>query len=846
MIAMFQRLILVTLLGLSMTTPAFAGMPPALAEQVAKLTAADAEGSDWFGWSVSMSDTLALVGAHHDDDGGSSSGSAYVFERDEGGAGNWGQVAKLTAADAVEMDYFGYSVALSDTTALVGAYGDDDGGSESGSAYIFERDEGGAGNWGQVAKLTAADAAAMHQFGFSVAVSGTTALVGAWRNDDDGTDSGSAYIFERDEGGVGNWGQVAKLTAADADVADQFGRSVAMNGTTALVGARLDDDGGTDSGSAYVFERDAGGAGTWGQVAKLTAGDAAEMDHFGRSVAVSGTYALVGALQDDDAGTDSGSAYVFERDAGGAGSWGQVAKLTADDAAPDDWFGERVALSGTTALIGARYDDDAGNASGSAYLFERNEGGAGNWGQVAKLTADDAAIADFFGRSVALSSATALVGAYTDDDGGSASGSAYVFSTGISSSPTAHLQIPAAIPTGATPVDVPVILTSNGVGLAATAFSIDYDEACLDFDPTDADLDGIPDAVTFHTPAHFAAAVFFDLGDTDGEIDISLSETVLPPTPLADGNLVTVTFTPKPICIPTPPAKTLAPVLFSTDPSASFGDLSAQSVVGTTEDGSVEIFSGTPGDCNGDGLVDAADLFACTLELFDGDGNAWTDVPGGTFAGLPVGCDANADTVVDAGDMTCKSRLIFGLDCGGGTVARLGGLLDGPGLRIPRSLPTDQGTVILEVDFSPGDSAISATVFALDIDTAQLTFDSTDDNLDGIPDAVEILGAPISHRSVVYDPARTDGELSFLIADLIQTPRQLADGPLVRIELQTLSPAPEVVDAMRFADGLPASFGDVWGNSIAGNADFNPGTIFRDGFESGDLAFWSTGSSGEP
>ena len=360
---------LIAMLGLLTTTTAFADMPAPLAEQIAKLTAADAAASDLFGFSVALSGTTALVGAHLDSDDGASSGSAYIFERDEGGAGNWGQVAKLTAADAAFSDQFGWSVALSGTTALVGAYGDTDGGVTSGSAYIFERDEGGAGNWGQVAKLTAADAAADDTFGISVALSGTTALVGARLDDDAGASSGSAYIFERDEGGAENWGQVAKITASDAEAGDYFGQVVALSGTTALVGAWNDDDGGDASGAAYIFERDEGGAENWGQIAKLTADDAGAGDYLGYSVALSGTTGLVGAWNDGDGGLQSGAAYIFERDEGGAGNWGQVAKLTAADPAVEDSFGFAVAVRGTTALVGSRFDDDAGIDSGSAYVF---------------------------------------------------------------------------------------------------------------------------------------------------------------------------------------------------------------------------------------------------------------------------------------------------------------------------------------------------------------------------------------------------------------------------------------------------------------------------------------------
>ncbi|NOY42289.1 MAG: hypothetical protein GXP26_10690, partial [Planctomycetes bacterium] len=148
------------------------------------------------------------------------------------------------ASDAATFDLFGISVAISGNTALLGASWDDDGGNSSGSAYLFDVTTGN-----QIAKLTAADAAANDYFGISVAISGNTALVGAYRDDDAGNASGSAYLFD-----VTTGNQIAKLTASDAAAFDEFGDSVAINGNTALVGAVWDGDAGFNSGSAYLFE----------------------------------------------------------------------------------------------------------------------------------------------------------------------------------------------------------------------------------------------------------------------------------------------------------------------------------------------------------------------------------------------------------------------------------------------------------------------------------------------------------------------------------------------------------------------------------------------------------------
>ena len=325
----------------------------------AKLTAGDAATGDRFGRAVAVSGDTAVIGAYWDDDGGTESGSAYVFTRS---GGVWSQQAKLTASDPGAFDWFGISVAVSGDTAVIGARWDNDGGIDSGSAYVFTR----SGEvWSQQAKLIPSDLAANDFFGISVAVSGDTAVIGAYWDNDGGTDSGSAYVFTRS--GVA-WSEQAKLTASDSTADDLFGYAVAVSGDTAVIGAYANDDGGTDSGSAYVFAR-SGVA--WSEQAKLTAAsDSAAGDQFGISVAVSGDTAVIGADSDDDGGTASGSAYVFTRS---GGAWNQQTKLTASDSAANDFFGVAVAVSGDTAVIGAIGNDDGGSESGSAYVFTLNE-----------------------------------------------------------------------------------------------------------------------------------------------------------------------------------------------------------------------------------------------------------------------------------------------------------------------------------------------------------------------------------------------------------------------------------------------------------------------------------------
>jgi len=267
--------------------------------QQAKLTAADGAANDYFGRAVAIDGDTLVVGAHQDDDKGSASGSAYVFTRT---GGTWTQQAKLVPADGTAGDYFGFAVAVDADTIVVGAYGDDDKGADSGSAYVFTRT---GATWTQQAKLTAPDGTANDYFGHAVAVDAGTIVVGAYGDDDKGDYSGSAYVFTRTGG---TWTQQAKLVPADGAAYDDFGTAVAINANTIVVGAHKDDDKGTDSGSVYVFVRT--GA-TWAQQAKLTAPDGTAGDWFGRAVAVDGDTIVVGAPYDDDKGDNSGSVWVL-------------------------------------------------------------------------------------------------------------------------------------------------------------------------------------------------------------------------------------------------------------------------------------------------------------------------------------------------------------------------------------------------------------------------------------------------------------------------------------------------------------------------------------------------------
>jgi hypothetical protein len=376
--------------------------------QQQKLTASDGAAGVLFGFSVAISGETIVVGAPFDNVGAIFfAGSAYVFVRS---GATWSLQQKLTASDGARYNSFGYSVAISDETIVVGALEDDvESKQAEDSAYVFVRS---GTTWSQQQKLTLADNKGDIQFGNSVAISGETLVVSAV-----GADGarGSAYVFVRS--GT-TWSQQQKLIASDGEASDHFGVSVAISGETIVVGVYSDDIGAAvDQGSAYVFVRSGI---TWSQQQKLIASDGQAFVSFGYSVAISGETIVVGALNDDvGLSVNQGSVYVFVRS---GTTWSQQQKLTDVDGASGDAFGYSVGISGETIIASAINTNEN---QGSAYVFVRT---GITWSQQQKITASDGAAFDEFGRSVAISCETIVVGAPGDNFGPRQNqGSAYVF-----------------------------------------------------------------------------------------------------------------------------------------------------------------------------------------------------------------------------------------------------------------------------------------------------------------------------------------------------------------------------------------------------------------------------------
>ena len=455
--------------------------------QQAYIKASNTDADDQFGNGVALSGDTLVVGAYLEDsaatgiDGDQSnnnapnSGAVYVFTRDA--AGIWSQQAYIKASNTDAGDEFGFDgVALSGDTLAVGARfedstatgidGDqsDNSAPDAGAVYVFTRDA--AGVWSQQAYIKASNTDAGDWFGRLIALSGDTLVVGAHREasaatgiDGDQSDNsafvancgffgcgaGAVYVFTRDAAGV--WSQQAYIKASNTDAVDQFGVAVALSGDTLAVGARREESTATGidgnqsdnssfkAGAVYVFTRDA--AEVWSQQAYIKASNTDADDLFGGLdlIALSGDTLAVGARfetsgatsidgdQSNNSTREAGAVYMFTRD--GAGVWSQQAYVKASNTGFTDQFGNRLALSGDTLVVGARFedsgatgidgdqDDNTANDSGAAYVFTRD--GAGLWSQQAYVKASNADAGDEFGIDVALAGDTLVVGARLED-----------------------------------------------------------------------------------------------------------------------------------------------------------------------------------------------------------------------------------------------------------------------------------------------------------------------------------------------------------------------------------------------------------------------------------------------
>ena len=313
-----------------------------------------------------------------------------------------------------------------------------------------------------------ADPESNDEFAWSLGLGGDLLISGAPLADDNGGSSGVAYLFRWDGG---TWGQIAKLVAEDGAEGDWFGKSAAVSGNTAVVGANLDDGPlrgeffDDDTGSVYVFDRRIIGDGEiWRQTAKLRAPEQLEWAEFGFAVEIDGDTLAVAAYHDPTRHVDGGAVYVFARS---DEEWLLEARLFPADGAAADEFGTAIALQGDTLIVGSPGDDGRGTNAGAAIVYRRV---AGTWERESVLRAPDGVEFDAFGFSVGLAGDSAIVGAPFHDGGNLEGGGAYLFQRDGAVWSAGTRLLPAGLPQGAW-FGRAVALTPNFAVIGAPRFN---------------------------------------------------------------------------------------------------------------------------------------------------------------------------------------------------------------------------------------------------------------------------------------------------------------------------------------------------------------------------------------
>jgi gliding motility-associated-like protein len=398
--------------------------------EIKKVLASDDASNDWHGFSVDIYGDYAIVGAPLNTDNGTQSGSVYIYHKDQGGIDNWGEVKKIVPSDNGTNDTFGFDVSIYGDNIAVGAHGD---ASFSGSVYIFNRNQGGANNWGQVKKLSATVPIVNGGFGIKVELKADRLVVGRVERlgciscSCSGLTSGSAYVYYQNQGGANNWGLVKKITPSDGASSDGFGY-LDLDGDILVVGALNKS---SCDGAVYVYYKNQGGTDNWGQVKKITPPNSSSLPTFGLGISISGDNLAVGSYYE----SGGGYVYVYNKNQGGVNNWGLIKRFKGSTVSSGYWFSVAVALENDVLVVGAGGNGSSGG-NGRAYVFKQNQGGTNNWGQTQILTASDGAYQDNYGAAIAIDQGRVVIGANQNDDGGSNSGSAYIFANCTSSVPS--------------------------------------------------------------------------------------------------------------------------------------------------------------------------------------------------------------------------------------------------------------------------------------------------------------------------------------------------------------------------------------------------------------------------
>ncbi len=328
------------------------------------------------------------------------------------------EITKLLAPDGADGDSFGQFISIDNTTMAIGAIRHDDNGVDTGSVYIFDKDVNG--DWQQTAKLNASDGIANDRFGAQVALKGDALFVGSIADNGISYDKGAVYVFNRISG---IWVESAKLIQPDpgTGINSSFATALSTDGDTVLVGSSHYDAAGTNAGAVFVYESDT--SGNWNYQTTILPPQSST-EFFGKAVSLEGNTALIGASWDGDNGLRAGAAFIYERDVNG--NWSLQQKLHASDGMPDDNFGHIAMLRNDTAIISSQWNDEIDINAGAVYVFEKD---SGVWNQSTKLKASNGNASDFFGSSIAFDGEILVIGTTGHDSIviGDGYGGAYVF-----------------------------------------------------------------------------------------------------------------------------------------------------------------------------------------------------------------------------------------------------------------------------------------------------------------------------------------------------------------------------------------------------------------------------------
>jgi hypothetical protein len=307
-------------------------------------------------------------------------GAAFIYYKDTGGSDNFGLIKKVWGSESIGDGYFGISVCVRGEYLIAGALNELVGGLifgvTSGAAYIFKKDEGGADNWGEIKRLINSDPANGDKFGCAVTIDGDYAFVGANQDAITYATQGSVHIFKKDEGGTDNWGLLKRILSGATEIADGkwFGGCLDVDGDNLIVGCALNpyNPVGTIGSfeKAYIFNKDKGGTDNWGLVKEIDDPDPTSTDLFSISVCIKGNYAVVGAMFDDDVGADSGSAFVYYKDKGGPSNWGLVKQLTPSTETAYDYYANSVEIDGDNIIVGSSYNSVGVGYAGAGFIYD--------------------------------------------------------------------------------------------------------------------------------------------------------------------------------------------------------------------------------------------------------------------------------------------------------------------------------------------------------------------------------------------------------------------------------------------------------------------------------------------